>query len=95
VSQAEIAEALREAVCQILEIVLCALEHANPEIASDVIDQGITMTGGGALLRNFDKVLADETGLRVRIADAPLTCVALGAGLALEDADFKNALCPA
>jgi rod shape-determining protein MreB len=93
-SQAEIAEALQEPVHQIVELVLSALEHAKPEIAADVIDQGITMTGGGALLRSFDTVLADETGLPVRIADAPLSCVALGAGRALEEAQFKASLCP-
>jgi len=95
VSQAEIAEALRETVDHIVETVMAALEHATPEIAADVIDQGITMTGGGSLLRNIDKVLADETGLQVHIAEAPLTSVALGAGRVLEDAEFKGALCTA
>ena len=95
VSQAEIAEALHEPVYHIVEIVLGALEHAKPEIAADVLDQGITMTGGGSLLRNIDKVLADESGLRVRVADKPLSCVALGAGRTLEDAEFREALYPA
>ena len=94
-SQSEIAEALREPVEHIVEVVLGALEHAKPEIAADVIDQGIMMTGGGSLLRSIDTVLADETGLPVKIAESPLTCVALGAGRALEDAEFKAALCPA
>src|SRR5262249_3558356 len=84
VSQSEIPEALHEAVYHIVELVLGALEHAQPEIASDVIDQGITMTGGGSLLRNIDKVLGDETGLQVKVADEPLSCVALGAGRTLE-----------
>jgi len=53
------------------------------------------MTGGGSLLRNIDRVLADETGLPVRVADKPLSCVALGAGRTLEDAEFREALCPA
>jgi len=95
VSQAEIAEALQEPISYIVEIVLAALEHAQPEIAADVIDLGITMTGGGSLLRNIDRVLADETGLPVRVADKPLSCVALGAGRTLEDAEFREALCPA
>ena len=95
VSQAGIADALREQVDHIVEIVLAALEHTQPEIAADVIDQGITMTGGGSLLRNMDKVLADETGLSVRVAEKPLSCVALGAGRALEDEEFREALCPA
>jgi rod shape-determining protein MreB len=79
-SQAEIAE---------------ALEHTEPEIAADVIDQGITMTGGGSLLRYIDRVLADEVGLPVRIAETPLRCVALGAGKALEDRELRESLCPA
>lgn len=95
VSQAEIAEALREPVDHIVGIVLAALEHAQPEIAADVIDRGITMTGGGSLLRNIAQVLEDETGLPVQVADKPLSCVALGAGRALEDAEFREALCPA
>ena len=94
-SQSEIAEALHEPVYNIVEVVLAALEHAEPEIAADIIDQGLTMTGGGSLLRNFDKVLADETGLSVRMAAEPLTCVALGAGRALEDPEYRDELCAA
>jgi rod shape-determining protein MreB and related proteins len=95
ISQAEIAEALREPVAHVVEVVETALEQTKPEIAADIIDRGITMTGGGSLLRNIDLVLADETGLPVRVADAPLTCVALGAGRALEDPEFRETLCPA
>ena len=95
VNQAEIVEALREPVSHIVQTACSALEHTKPEIAADVIDQGITMTGGGSLLRNIDTVLADETGLQVRMAEAPLSCVALGAGRALEDPEFREALCPA
>jgi rod shape-determining protein MreB len=95
ISQAEIAEALREPISQIVQVVESALEHAKPEIAADVLDCGITLTGGGSLLRNIDKVLADETGLPVRLAEAPLICVALGAGRVLEDPAFREALCPA
>ena len=95
ICQAEIAEALREPISQIVQIVEAALEHSKPEIAADIIDRGITMTGGGSLLRNIDRVLADETGLPVRIAEEPLTCVALGAGRALEDPEFRDMLCPA
>jgi rod shape-determining protein MreB len=95
ISQEEVAEALREPISQIVQIVESALEHAKPEIAADVIDHGITMTGGGSLLRNVDKVIADETGLPVRLAEAPLICVALGAGRVLEDPAFRESLCPA
>ena len=70
-------------------------KQAQPEIASDMIDRGITLTGGGSLLRNIDRVLADETGLPVKVADAPLHCVAVGAGRTLEDPEFREALCPA
>ena len=94
-SQAEIARALIEPVSQIADFVRAALEHTPPEIAADVIDRGITMTGGGSLLRNIDAVLADETGVPVRIAENALRCVALGAGRALESAEYRQALQPA
>jgi rod shape-determining protein MreB len=69
-----------------------ALERSQPEIAADIIDEGITMTGGGSLLRGIAIVLADETGLPVRVADNPMSCVALGAGRALDDANYLGAL---
>ena len=94
-NQAEVAEALKEPVYRIVEVVLGALEHAEPEIAADVIERGIMMTGGGSLLRNIDQVLADETGLQVQVAEEPLRCVALGAGRTLEDSEFRRALCDA
>ena len=95
VSQAEIAEALREPLAHIVDLVCGALEHTKPEIAADIIDEGIMMTGGGALLRNIDTVLADETSLPVKVAEEPLKCVALGAGQLLEDDKFREALCAA
>jgi rod shape-determining protein MreB len=91
-SQAQVAEALAEPVNQIVGVVRDALEHTQPEIAADVIDEGITLTGGGALLRGFDTVLQDSTGLPVRIADDPMSCVALGAGQTLEDKMLRGAL---
>jgi rod shape-determining protein MreB len=94
-SQAQVAEALSEPVNQIVEVVRSALENTQPEIAADVIDQGITMTGGGSLLRGFDTVLQDATGLTVRVADDPMSCVALGAGRTLEEAVLRGALIPA
>ncbi len=90
--QIEIAQALAEPVNRIVEVVRAALEHTQPEIAADVIDQGITMTGGGSLLREIGTVLADETGLPVRIADNALSCVALGAGRTIEEAIYRGAL---
>ena len=91
-SQAQVAEALSEPVNQIVEVVRTALENTQPEMAADVIDQGITMTGGGSLLRGIDTVLQDSTGLPVRIADDPMSCVALGAGRTLEDQVLRGAL---
>jgi rod shape-determining protein MreB len=91
-NQAQVAEALSEPVSRILEVVRAALENTQPEIAADVIDQGITMTGGGSLLREIGPVLADETGLPVRIADNPLECVALGAGRTLDDPVYRGTL---
>jgi rod shape-determining protein MreB len=87
-----VADALSEPVNQIVEVVRTALEHTQPEIAADVIDQGITMTGGGSLLREFTTVLQDSTGLPVHIADNAMSCVALGAGQTLEDRILRGAL---
>ncbi len=81
-----------EPVGQIVEAVLNALENTAPEIAADIIDGGIIMTGGGSLLANLDTVLAFETGLPVKVADNPLNCVALGAGRALEDPAYRGVL---
>lgn len=91
-NQAQVSEALAEPVSQIVEVVRAALEQTQPEIAADVIDQGITMTGGGSLLRDMAIVLQDSTGLPVRIADEPMSCVALGAGQTLEDRVLRGAL---
>jgi rod shape-determining protein MreB len=91
-SQAQVADALSEPVSQIVEVVRAALENTQPEIAADVIDQGITMTGGGSLLREICTVLQDSTGLAVHIADDPMSCVALGAGQTLEDQVLRGAL---
>jgi rod shape-determining protein MreB len=91
-NQQEMAEAISEPVSRIMHVVRVALEHTQPEIAADVIEEGITMTGGGSLLRHIDLVMSDETGLKVRIAENPLDCVALGAGRALEDAAYRGAL---
>ena len=88
----EIAEALHDPVSRVVHVVRSALEQTKPEIAADIIDEGITMTGGGSLLREIGAVLSDETGLSVRIADDPLRCVVLGAGKALEDPDYRAVL---
>jgi rod shape-determining protein MreB and related proteins len=91
-SQAEVLEAIAEPLGQIVDIVRTALESTAPEIAADIIDAGIIMTGGGSLLAEIDTVLARETGLPVRVAENPLDCVALGAGRALEDSAYHCVL---
>jgi rod shape-determining protein MreB len=85
VSQRQIAESLQEPVAQIIEGVKVALENTPPELAADIVDRGIVLTGGGALLHRLDMVLRDATGLAVTIAENPLHCVALGTGRALEE----------
>ncbi|VXD02258.1 cell wall structural complex MreBCD, actin-like component MreB [Sphingomonas sp. 8AM] len=92
IGEAEIADALADLVGQIVEAVLRTLSEVKPELAADVVDQGIVLTGGGALLSRLDEVLSTATGLPVMVADAPLLCVALGAGLALENASLREAL---
>ncbi|MEQ9528702.1 MAG: rod shape-determining protein, partial [Parvibaculaceae bacterium] len=84
IGQKQIAESLAEPVGAIVEAVKVALEATPPELAADIVDKGIVLTGGGALLTNLDQVLRDETGLPVSIADDALSCVALGTGKALE-----------
>ena len=92
ITQGQIAEALSEPVSAIVEGVRIALENTAPELAADIVDQGIVLTGGGALLQGIDEVLREATGLPVTIADDPLTCVALGTGRALEDPIFRGVL---
>ena len=92
ISQAQLAEALSEPVAKIVEAVRLALENTQPELAADIFDSGIVLTGGGALLRDIDRVLSDETGLPVVVADNPMMCVALGAGRALEDPIYRSVL---
>ncbi|MES2217933.1 MAG: rod shape-determining protein [Pseudomonadota bacterium] len=83
----EILEALQEPLSGILGAIRAALEQAPPELAADIAERGMVLTGGGALLRNVDRLFMEETGLPVIIADEPLTCVARGGGKALEMVD--------
>ncbi len=87
VSSVEIREALNEPVRLIAEKLCQVLEDTPPELAADVIERGITLTGGGALLRGLDRYLQDVTQIQVRVADNALNCVAMGTGLAIEDLD--------
>ncbi len=92
VSQADIAGPLSDLVGQIAATVLGTLARLEPELAADLHEQGIVMTGGGSLLSEIDAVLADATGLPVSIADDALTCVAMGAGQALEDPAYAGVM---
>ena len=92
VSQGEIALFLAELTAQIVEATLSALEKVQPELASDLYDQGIVMTGGGSLLAQLDQVLSRATGLPVIIAENALMCVATGAGRALEDPIYRGVM---
>ena len=85
ISERQIAESLAEPVSAIVEAVKVALEHTAPELAADIVDKGIVLTGGGALLKNIDFVLRQATGLAVTVAEDALSCVALGTGRALEE----------
>jgi len=90
-SERQISESLAEPVGSIIEAVKVALEHTAPELVADIVDKGIVLTGGGALLSNLDLVRRHATGLPISIADDPLTCVALGAGRVLEEMNaLKN-----
>ena len=88
-TERQIAESLAEPVAAIVEAVKVALEHTAPELAADIVDKGIVLTGGGALLGNLDYVLRHSTGLPVSLADDPLSCVALGTGRCLEEMKLR------
>ncbi len=88
VTSQEIREALLDPVSQIVESVRIALERCPPELAADLVDRGIMLAGGGALLRGVDRLLAEETGLPVHIADDPLSAVAEGTGRVLNELQF-------
>ncbi|MFC7364718.1 MULTISPECIES: rod shape-determining protein [Bhargavaea] len=87
ISSEEIAEALKESITAIIDGVKKTLEHTPPELSADVMERGIVLTGGGALLANLDKVIAEETNMPVSIAEDPLDCVAIGTGKALDNFD--------
>ncbi len=94
-SQTEVVDAIHESVSQIIGVVRTALENTAPELAADIMDQGIVLTGGGALLQRIDEALSLATGLSVVVAPDPLDCVALGAGRALEDPDYRGVVAEA
>lgn len=85
VSSAEIREALKESITAIIDAIRLSLERTPPELASDILDRGIIVTGGGALLKHLDKRIMEETSLPANVAEDPLTCVARGCGIVLDD----------
>ncbi|CAN5754179.1 rod shape-determining protein [soil metagenome] len=87
-TSSEVMESLEQPLQQIVTAVRGVLEETPPELSSDIIDKGMVMSGGGALLRNLDKLLTQVTGVPCHVAENPLNCVALGTGLALEHFDF-------
>ena len=84
----EIRECIQEPIQAIVEAVRRALEITPPELASDIVDRGIVMTGGGALIRGLDQLIARETNLPIHVDEEPLTCVVRGSGKALQDMDL-------
>ena len=85
VSASEIRDAMSEPLSRVIEAIKSTLEETPPELSADIIDQGITLAGGGALLRGIDKLINRETGMPVYIAEFPLDCVAEGTGKVMEN----------
>jgi rod shape-determining protein MreB len=85
ISSVEVREALSEPLQQIVDALMQSLEKTPPELASDIVDRGIVMTGGGSLLRGIDMLLREATNLPITVAEDPLTCVVLGTGKILDD----------
>ena len=93
ITDREIRDALSEVTSSIVESVRMALEHTPPELSADFIDKGLILTGGGALLRNLDVRLREETGIPVSISEDPLSSVVLGVGRILDDIDLLRRVC--
>ncbi|MBO5776509.1 MAG: rod shape-determining protein, partial [Clostridia bacterium] len=81
----QVRDAMSDAIYQIVDTIRDTLEQTPPELASDIMNYGITITGGGALIRNLDNLISQMTGIPVRVSDEPLNCVAVGTGLAAEN----------
>lgn len=88
ITSTEVTEAIRPILMQIVGAVKAVLEDTPPELAADIIDKGIIMSGGSSLLRNFDKLMTEETGVPAHVADEPLLCVVRGTGLVLENIEL-------
>ena len=87
ISSEEVREAIKDSLNEILQCVKTVLEKTPPELASDIVDKGMVMTGGGSLIRNFPEMIAKHTNLKVSLAENPLESVVVGAGLALDQLD--------
>ena len=87
VTSIQIEEAMKEVIMQIVEAIKMTLEKTPPELAADIMVNGITLSGGGALIKNLDRLIAQETGIPVNVAETPLDCVVKGAGKVLDDLD--------
>ena len=85
ITSTQIEEAIKESIDKIVEIVKLTLEKTPPELASDIMEKGIVLAGGGALIQNLDKLLSAQTGMPVYVAEEPLDCVVRGTGKTLED----------
>lgn len=93
INSKEVYKAMEDQIYSILDAIKSTLENTPPELAADIMEQGITLTGGGALLEGLDKLIVAETGMPVNIAENPLDCVAMGTGKALESIEvFKKIL---
>jgi rod shape-determining protein MreB len=88
VTSTDVAEAMRQTLLQIIGTVKAVLEDTPPELAADIIDKGIVMSGGSSTLRNFDKLMTEETGVPAHVADEPFLCVVRGTGLVLENIEL-------
>jgi rod shape-determining protein MreB len=94
ISSDEVTEALSEPLSAVITVIRSVLEKTPPELSSDIIDRGMALVGGGALLRKIDELIARETGVPTYVADAPIACVALGAGRALEQYEILKRVVP-
>ena len=93
VTSTQMQEAMKESISEIVEAVKGTLEKTPPELASDIMEKGIVLAGGGALIKNIDKLISEKTGMPVYVAEEPLDCVVKGTGKTLEDLErLKNVL---
>ena len=92
ITEEDTSEALNPILKEMINGIKDALENTPPELSADLIDMGLVLTGGGALLKNIDKLISQDTGLPVTIADDPLSCVAVGTGRALENEELFSTM---